>query len=314
MNCERTFFKSTDGATSIACRFYIPDCEPRGVIQIAHGICESMEQYAGFAVFFVSYGYVVCGHDCIGHGESAPSEDMLGHFADNGGWRFLVGDFIRMNRLAHRKYPDIPLYTLGHSMGSFVLRIAMTSKALYSDGSFLLGTSEGYGIAPFNAAVTRLLRIIHGPRRRERRLMNAACSFFNMAIKDNDSPLAWISRDADAVADCEQRFFIMTSAAYCDLMAMIKIQADKKWTERVRRDIPVIIMSGTHDPIGNYGADCRKVYERLKENGHKNISLKLYRNVRHELVHEYNSKTVFEDILGRLEFLAERKKHNEAVS
>lgn len=314
MNCKKRFFGSTDGRTRIACRFYTPDCEPRGVIQVTHGICECMDQYEKLAEFFTSYGYAVCGHDSIGHGASVSSEEQLGHFSDNGGYRFLVGDFLKMNRLAAKEYPDVPIYAIGHSMGSFVLRLALTSGRLKCDGAFLLGTSEGYGAAPLNAAVMLMVKRLHGPCRREKNIMDGACRFFNLAIHDNDSLLAWISRDADAVADCEKRFFIMTSAAYYDLMKMILIQSDETWIKRVRRDIPITVMAGTADAIGNYGADSRRVYERLKAAGHKNTALKLYKNARHELVHEYNTGTVFEDILGRVELLTERKRHNEEIS
>lgn len=296
-------FIGSDEKSDIACCFCIPDDTPRGVIQIAHGMCECMADYRRFAEFFTAYGYIVCGNDALGHGQTAGTVNRLGYFAERHGSRYLVGDFIKMNRLIRRKYPTLPIFALGHSMGSFILRVAITRTHFDCAGALLLGTSAGYGMSLFLTYSTLLLRTAYGGRYRDEKRLNTVCRFLCVAIRHRRSDFSWVSRDINAVRECENRFFIMTASAYYDVMALLNIVSDKKWAEYVRADIPIAIMCGENDPVGNYGADARLIYNRLAECGVKKLSLRIYRGARHELLHEYNTGTVCEDILGILERL-----------
>ena len=62
------------------------------------------------------------------------------------------------------------------------------------------------------------------------------------------------------------------------------------------KDLPVLMISGTADPVGDYGAGVRKAYDSLNGVGVKNIRLKLYEGARHELLNETNRDEVMQDI------------------
>lgn len=287
----------SDGKSEIACRFLVPDDAPRGIIQIAHGMCEDMSDYRETAEFFTAYGYIVCGNDALGHGRTAGTVNRLGHFSDKNGWRYLVKDFLQMNRIIRKKYPSLPVYAIGHSMGSLILRSAITIRGFKCDGAVLLGTTEGCGMADFLAVSSLILRTIYGRRHRDEKSLRLICSLLGATYRGSFS---WASRDKKAVHSCERRFFIMTAGAYCDIMLLLKSVSGERCAELVRADIPVMIMSGGGDPVGCFGADPLRLYNRLRDCGVKRLELKIYPKARHELLHEYNRRDVCEDILGRI--------------
>ena len=137
------FFTSSEGKTPIHVREWTPDCDLNGVVQISHGINEYIGRYEDFARYLASKGFAVVGNDHIGHGRSVLSPERLGYFADNDGWFCAVDDIEELRRRTHEKYPDLPYFVLGHSMGSFLVRTWLSrcpqSKV---DGVILSGTGQ----------------------------------------------------------------------------------------------------------------------------------------------------------------------------
>ena len=98
-----------------------PECAPKGVFQIVHGMCEHKERYAAFMEYLSGHGYVCVIHDHRGHGESVKTPDDLG-FMYKGGWRAMVEDVKLVADWAKAHYPGLKHVLLGHSMGSMVVR------------------------------------------------------------------------------------------------------------------------------------------------------------------------------------------------
>ena len=117
LQCEKIAYPSADGRHTIAAYLYRPvQGEPRGVIQISHGMCEYIGRYRRLIEFFTAHGYAVGGNDHLGHGASVPPEEH-GHFADKNGWRLVLSDLKTMNDQLHRRYPDLPVVLFCPSMG-----------------------------------------------------------------------------------------------------------------------------------------------------------------------------------------------------
>lgn len=124
---QETSTLSADGRSWLRVMVWLPDpvYSRRGIVQLVHGMAEHIERYDSFARFLAGLGYVVFGHDHIGHGKSVSSADELGCMPLQGGKDILVADVLRAREAAFkasRETGALPLFLFGHSMGSFVVR------------------------------------------------------------------------------------------------------------------------------------------------------------------------------------------------
>ena len=138
-NKSVNYFRSSNCADNISYYIYEPFTEPKAVIQITHGMCEYIERYEEFIDFLCENGYVVCGHDHLGHGKSVLNDDYLGYFAPEKGWQYLVKDTVKMTKIIRKHYRDIPLFLIGHSLGSLTARVAVSKCGYLYNGIILLG-------------------------------------------------------------------------------------------------------------------------------------------------------------------------------
>ena len=120
-------FPSSDGQTEIHSVVWLPESgKPRAVLQIAHGMMEFIERYEEFAEFMTKHGFLVAGHDHLGHGKSLCDREDLGYIAEKNGSGCLTADMHRLRIIAQKHNPDLPYFMLGHSMGSYLLRQYLT--------------------------------------------------------------------------------------------------------------------------------------------------------------------------------------------
>ena len=152
---------SSDGHSWLRMLIWFPDSTytRRGIVQIIHGMSEHIGRYDHFARFLAGLGYVVFGHDHIGHGKSASSANDLGCLPLQGGKDILVEDVLRVREAflkesdlklssltasskksteTHPSHSELPLFLFGHSMGSYIARvIAARYPPEYSGSCFV---------------------------------------------------------------------------------------------------------------------------------------------------------------------------------
>lgn len=133
-------FKSCDQKTIIYGKIWYPEIKPKGII---HGITEHIGRYEQFARYFINEGFIVFGIDLIGHGRSLCHGKTKGYFRNDGSWQNAVDDVYRSYLMIKKKYPKLPYFIVGFSLGSFIVRTLLIQKQvqLKWDGYFLLGTS-----------------------------------------------------------------------------------------------------------------------------------------------------------------------------
>lgn len=305
---EKTTFISSDGKTNITAYIWVPENTPvRGVVQIIHGMREHMGRYADFAAFLTSKGYVVCGGDHLGHGETAKETGKYGYLGEKDGAKYMVRDCRKLTKIARKRFSYIPYFMLGHSMGSLIGRLYVTGYSKNIDGFICMGTG---GKNPF-APVGRLLAegmIRMGKGEKEGKLLDKiAFSGYNRRISGAASKSAWLTRDAavvEAYSNDSHIKSLFTNHAFRDLLDLQIAATGREWAERVPKDLPILLVSGTGDPVGNYGKGVTQVYSRLKEAGVQNVSIKLYLDARHEILNETNREEVYCDILDWVEEIA----------
>lgn len=301
---EKTSFLSADGKTSVAAYFwYSPDVTSRAIIQLSHGMCEYIQRYELWARRFVEKGFVVCGNDHLGHGNTAQSKKDLGYMAKRGGADILVEDTHKMTLLAKEKFAGLPLVLYGHSMGSFVARWYLTRYGEELAGALVSGTAGPGAPTGLGKKMAHLVGSLRGHHHRSRFLTAMAFGSYNKKFQAEKSLFSWLTRD-EAVratyADDPFCTFVFTAAGYDTLFSLLGTVSDKKWAHGVPKRLPVLLFAGDMDPVGDYGKGVRKVYERLLA-ADCNVRLKLYEGGRHEMHNEMNKDEVFADLIAYLE-------------
>lgn len=270
----------------------------KAVVQISHGMAEHAARYLQFAEYLCENGFAVVLHDHIGHGESAASPEQLGYFGEHGEQSF-VEDMKTVTDWAKKEYPALPLVLLGHGMGSLIARNYTAQYGNLLAGAVYSGTSGSNPALGFGLLLCNVLIKCKGEKYRSKLLDKIAFGAYNKKTEKR-TPCDWASRDKQEVdkfiADPFCGYMYTVSGMKALFLTVREISKDS-WYAALPQNLPVLLISGTMDPIGNYGKGVQEVYRHLKETGHRNVQIKLYDGARHEILNETNRKEVYADIL-----------------
>ena len=292
---------STDGIHTLRGIVLLPE-QPRGILQIAHGMTEHIGRYEGFMTYLAENGFIVCGHDHLGHGKTAVGEEEFGYFAKKDGAGIVCRDVLAFGKAIREEYPGLPFFLLGHSMGSFIVRCAIRDYPDACDALIVMGTGGKNPLSAIGLLMARLIRAIRGEKHVSRLISYVAFSSYNKRA-GSDHPFAWISRDPDVLAKRDADPFCtfpFTVSAMHDLISLQSRCNKRSWYDGIRTDLPILLVSGEEDPVGNYGKGVEEVYEKLIAQGVTDVSRKLYPGMRHEILNELGKEEVYADLLDFL--------------
>lgn len=300
-------FLSGDGKTQIHAIKWMPEAgECRAVLQIVHGMLEFVERYREFAEYLTGYGYMVVGHDHIGHGASVTSESDRGYFAKEHPSDLLIGDMHKLHTVIQKEIPDKPYFILGHSMGSYLLRKYLVLYGAEITGAILMGT--GYvpdKMTRFGMHTAKFLSLFFGWKHRSRLLtkMTFGKPYRKYDLTGADTGNSWLTKEKDIVDFYyhEPRCtFVFTLNGYMGLFETVLFGNQPQHIAKVPKELPVFIVSGAQDPVGEFGKGVRQVYTQYEQAGLLDITWKLYEDDRHEILNESDRETVYHDILAWL--------------
>lgn len=284
------------------------DIPVKGVLQIAHGMAEHAKRYEELATFLTDNGYAVYANDHRGHGKTAGSVDKLGFFSEKNGWQKVVNDLKHFNQHVRKKHPDLPLFILGHSMGSFLTRQYLMDPSSSIQGAILSGTANHPGLlGKVGVLLTKLLLLFNKPNSPSSLMDSLSFKAYNNAFKPNRTSYDWLSRDEKKVDEYVADPYcgtIFSWQFYNDLLKGLLYISDKNNIKKTNQNVPILVFSGTNDPVGENGKGVQDFYDKLTSLGIKDVSLKLFEDGRHEMLNETNRKEVFAFIL---DWLNERK-------
>ena len=296
-------FDSTNLVNRVKGIIYIPENkEIKGILQICHGMCEYIDRYSDFAKYLCENGYIVCGHDHVGHGKSSTSE-QYGYFSEEKGWQVLIDDLYKFTRVIKDMYPQYPIYLLGHSMGSFIARLYASYFPGSIDGLIISGTGAANPGAKVGITLCNIMSKQKGSMYRSEKINKIAFGNFNNRYSDKRTEYDWLSRDTtvvDKYMKDDMCMFTFTLSGFRDLFTLNSKANESTTFNNTRNDIPIFIFSGDMDPVGDYGKGVTKVYDKYLSSGKTDLTLRLYREGRHEMLNEINKEEVYIDVLSWL--------------
>lgn len=299
---ENIYYPSKDGKNTIHACIWRPVGEIKGVVQIIHGMAEYAERYSPFAEFLAQNGYLVCAEDHLGHGKSAKNEEDLGYFNDQKDIEIIISDIRELQLLIQEKTGNIPYFVLGHSMGSFFCRAYISMFGTDVSGAIIMGSGfKGKLLLNTALCMVNLNALFKGWRNRSKFINSLAFGGYNKKIKPVKTENDWLSVNPENVgiyqADplCGFKF---TNNGYKILFSIIKKACSSKTIKATPKDLPVLLVAGEDDPVGDYGKGVLKTHQKFKTAGIKDLSVKLYSNSRHEILNDNCKDEVYKDILN----------------
>lgn len=299
-----TFVPSVDESRRIRALAWNP-CGPcKGIVHILHGMAEHAGRYDAFARYLSSAGFAVVAHDHIGHGPACRPGD-LGHIPLDEGAAAMLSDVDAVRAFALGRFGEVPYVVFGHSMGSYLARAWAADRGSQAAGLALCGTGQvSPALSMAGRALARTVCALRGERAPSRLLRSLADGAFSRKVPSPRTPFDWICTD-DAVVDayladpfCGFPFKASGYAALTDLTLRACVRTS---FGKVPRDLPVLLIAGALDPVGDCGVGPRAVAAAYREAGLKDVACTVYPRMRHEVLNEPGHEEVFADVVRWLE-------------
>lgn len=281
-------------------RTFEPSTPCIGHIHILHGMAEHSGRYVTFAKTLNASGYAVTMHDHRGHGETAAYNGTLGFFAEENGFERVVKDAHEVITQLHAPFADVPFILFGHSMGSFITRRYIQLYGGQVDKVILCGTGNVTALHAVGNIVAKVLAKGLGKESESNLLNQLSFGSFNKQFLNPKTAYDWlcsVQQEVQKYIDDPYCGFIPTNQFFVDLTTGFTTLNRKKELAKVRQDLPILLISGSKDPVGEQGLGVYAVAEQLTAVGVKDVTVYIFEDKRHEILNEDNQEEVFKVIL-----------------
>ncbi|MGY3725348.1 Lysophospholipase, alpha-beta hydrolase superfamily [Granulicatella balaenopterae] len=300
MKTKEFTIPSTDGVHQLYTKMWYPIGKPIGIVQLNHGMCDYINRYDRFAYYLAKHNFVVIGHDHIGHGNTALNRDDLGKFIPVNSGEVLVEDMYTITKFVKAHYPDLPIVIQGHSMGSIILRKYLIEHGDEVDGAVVMATSyTTKNENNFNLMMLNNFQIVFGKHRRSQIASRIVSYIHNHQFAEDRIENAWISSDMNEVITnnydpmCAYNF---TLNGYHTIVRLQKEIEDEALIQKMPKNLPLLLASGEKDTLGGNGEGIKKLAEKYRQLGMENVTMMIFENGRHDLLHEKDYMTVYKSI------------------
>ena len=301
-NLQEFTFLSTDGKTTLHGMEWVPEGRDIvGVLQIAHGVAEHIARYDHFARFLNEQGVAVVGNDHLGHGKSiAPGATPI-YFGDGNTWDTVVDDLYTLHLRIKDKFPGVPLFLMGHSMGSFLARTYLIRYPGTVQAAIIMGTGwQPEIMLTGGLTVAGTIARRSGESATSDMVTNLAFGSYNKAFAPNRTPVDWLSVDTDNV----DRYIAdplcglpATVGLFRQMLTGIRFNQRPDNLRKMDKDMPILFISGEQDPVGGMMKGVVRSRDAFLAAGMKNVTLLSYAGLRHEILNEKaQQQTVYNDI------------------
>lgn len=293
-------YPSVTGVADIFARSWSPaDGEIKAVFQLTHGMAEYGERYEEMAKALCEAGYAFIINDHIGHGKSVGVKPVYGYFGGdkNKDGQGFVDDAHTLTLMAKEEFKK-PVILMGHSMGSFVARSYVTKYADDILGAIICGTAGPNPALGAGLALASLVSKIKGEKHPSKLINSIAFGTYNKRCPGRTA-FDWLSvneKNVDKYIADDLCGFLFTASGYKNMFELLKFVTADDWYGKVPKKLPLYLIAGDEDPVGEYGKGVQKVFDGLKNSGH-NAEIKLYKGLRHEIHNEDERFDVYADIV-----------------
>ncbi|MBO7121953.1 MAG: alpha/beta hydrolase [Treponema sp.] len=301
-----TFYQTMQDGTEINVMRWIPDGDPKGVIQLSHGMSEHCLRYDKMGSILAENGWVLSAHDHRGHGKTAQKAEargtgMFGYLADKDGFNKVEGDLLEVLLNLKADYPQKKCFLVGHSFGSIVAQNFMEKHGDEVDGVVLCGTT-GPRQALMSAAkvVFALNALLLGKKHRSRLDANLAFFGYNKRVPRPKKAFSWLSKNDFNVQMYEADQWcgvVPTAEFFCEIVRGLHQVHKPEAMKSVPQKLPVYMIYGSEDPVGSYGKTIKKLIQAYKANGMTDVTEKIWQGDRHEIFNELDGEEVIDDML-----------------
>lgn len=284
------------GGMKLSAAIWTPDGQPKAVLQIAHGMTEHIGRYDKLAEALTAQGVVVAGFDLRGHGRNA-GDTHIASFGE-GGWKKSLEDMHLFFAELDKRYPGIPHFMLGFSLGSFLLREYLGKYDDCVSGAIILGTGHQPGLAlSIMCAIVKSQIKKSGFDGTTPLVQKLSFETYNQKFKPNRTASDWICADKaqlDLYIKDELCREHISSGLFWELLSAMKRTGAEDAYRNWRKDMPVLLISGQDDPVGDSGKGVQRVEAAMRKAGLTNVRMKLFPGARHDLLHEEASSNAEE--------------------
>ena len=297
---QEFYYPSADKKTQIHAVEWKPKKEIIGVIQIAHGVTEHILRYEHFAEYFTQRGFVVVGNDHLGHGTSIATNSKPMYFGPKNSCDFVVKDMETCRKMTKEKYPDVPYVLLGFSLGSFLVRTYLIDYKEPIDAAIIMGT--GY-IPNFKIAIAKMLANKEAKKVGEENtssvIKGLTFETYNQLFKPNRTECDWLCANEEAIDEYLEdplRGESYSAGLFRELLSGMQYTSNLKNIQKMNKKIPILLLSGDKDPVGDFGKGTIKTFDVFRKAGIENVDIRLYRDLRHDILHEECRRKIYSDI------------------
>ena len=277
---------------------------PKAVLQLVHGMAEHKERYIPFMSYLAEMGYacVIC--DLRGHGASVTDKEDLG-WMGKGGMTALVDDVLRITDWAKTKYPGLPFFLMGHSMGSMIVRSYIKRFDKEVDGLIVCGSPSKNPAAGLGNFLAGCIGLFRGQRYRSEFLANLCTGNNDKKFKADGVKNAWLSANLGNVHAYNNDplcGFPFTVNGYRNglFRLMLDIYSPKGWNV-TNPDLPIHFIAGAEDPCIISLKKFSEAVSFLRARGYREVTSQVYPKMRHEILNETGREDVWRDVLARLD-------------
>ncbi|GAA0122543.1 MAG: alpha/beta hydrolase [Clostridium argentinense] len=302
MSLNNFYFKDKLGKDIYVYKWTPESSNIKGVVQIAHGMAEHAGRYDDFAKFLNKNGYIVYADDHRGHGKTSPNE--LGYMGDGDVFHLMVNNLKDLTDIIKKENPNLPVFLLGHSMGSF---ISLRYSELYGNElkALILSGSNGKQNLKFSfgALVAKIEMKRKGPKAPATLMDRLSFGSFNSKFKPNRTNCDWLTRNTDEVDKYIKDKLcgsIHSTSYFYYLLKGLKKNYKYKNLNNIPKNLPILLASGKSDPVGMMGQGVKNLQNSLRNAGVKKVDMILYDNARHEILNEINKEEVYSDMINFL--------------